>query len=158
MTSNGNWSTKLRKVGDLELRDHWFLEEDDECYYIGNYTPGENYNHSEVNQIVFNLKMPVAYCNEYKYRYKRQEIKRCGAVMGRAINNDLAAYSVIVPIPPSKPTDHPEYDDRVSKIASAAAPFVSAELLTTAIARDAAHLNKELSVPAAISSAKSFQS
>lgn len=143
MTSDGNWSTKLRKVGTLELPDHVFLDEEDECYYIGNYTPGENYNHSEVNQIVFNLKMPVAYQNEYRYRYKRREIARCGAAIGRAVNNTMATYSALVPIPPSKPCSHPEYDDRVAQIAANAHPFRKSELLTTSIVREPAHLNRQ---------------
>ena len=45
----------------------------------------------------------------------------------------------MVPIPPSKPPDHAEYDDRIARLCGNAAPFQTCELLSTEEPREPAH-------------------
>jgi hypothetical protein len=46
----------LTKIDDLILPDHWYLESEDECYFLGEYTAGKGFAHSTTNQRIFNLK------------------------------------------------------------------------------------------------------
>lgn len=139
MTSDSSWSNKARKITELERPDHVFLSEDDDCYYFGDYTPRKGYAHSATNQFILNLKKPVRHRGEYAWRYKERAIRTGGQLLAATLNRELLNQFVIVPIPPSKPPTHPEYDDRMSRIANNASPFVSCELLSTNEPREPAH-------------------
>jgi hypothetical protein len=43
-------------------------------------------------------------------------MQRCTRMLEGALTGDWLATGTIVPIPPSKTVDHPEYDDRMSAI------------------------------------------
>ena len=106
--------------------------------------------------MLFRSKIPVRERFEYRYGYKRRDIRRCGLIIGKSLNPQLAPQSVIVPIPPSKPANHPDYDDRMAQMASFAQPFEHRELLTTSAPRDPAHLqNKKRSIDAVYASLQS---
>lgn len=139
MTSDASWSNKARQISELERPDHFFLREEDECYYFGDYTPRKGFDHSDTNQFVSNLKKPVRFRGQYPWRYKQQAIRIGGQLIAHTLNRDAAQRVVLVPIPPSKPADHPEYDDRMSRLCNGAAPFQTSELLSTVEAREPAH-------------------
>ena len=43
-------------------------------------------------------------------------MKKCSVALGEAINHEWLKRATLVPIPPSKGKDHPEYDDRMTVI------------------------------------------
>ena len=108
---------RLTKIDDLTRPNHYFLDDDDECYYLGEYTAGEGYKHSETNQLIYNLKKPLKYRNQSPWKYKIDAINEVGAAFRKSIKQDtLVNNCTLVPIPPSKKKSDPEYDDRIVQI------------------------------------------
>jgi hypothetical protein len=61
MTSDVNWSPSLRRIGEIELPDHYYLSAEDECYFFGEYIPrGDSpepaWKLSVTNKKISNLK------------------------------------------------------------------------------------------------------
>lgn len=142
-TSDGSLSNKLRLITDLERPDHWHLDQNDECYFFGDYTPRAGYSHSSANQLISNLKKPPQFRNHPAWKHKVLAINRCGAVLAANLNHALVESSIIVPIPPSKPPNHPDYDDRMTKVAQKTLPFRTASALMTGIARAPLHASDQ---------------
>jgi predicted amidophosphoribosyltransferase len=101
---------------------HPFLGPEDECYFFHEYTSREGFHHSAANQLIFNLKKSVLLRNEYQYRYKERAIAEAGAMLRAAFESSPWVFTdaTFAPIPPSKAEDHPEFDDRMTRILSAA--------------------------------------
>lgn len=107
---------RLSLVDELSRADHYYLSDQDHCYYYGEYTAGKgrkSYAHSPTNQLIANLKKPVDRRGLPEWRYKGEAIDR----IARAIARDVRVEQVtFIPVPPSKAREHPEYDDRVFQI------------------------------------------
>jgi hypothetical protein len=80
-TFDESWSGRLRKVGDLERPDHWFLTEADDCVFFGEYTARAGYGHSSTNQLIHNLKKKPELSGTPQYVWKGRAID----TIGRAI-------------------------------------------------------------------------
>jgi predicted amidophosphoribosyltransferase len=142
MTSDVSWSNKARKITELELPDHAFLHDDDECYYFGEYTPRKGFSHSRTNQTIWNIKKPLHFKNTAAWKYKDEAISIIGMSIARNLHPALEHQAVLVPIPPSKPPTHPEFDDRIERVVDAALPFQGAKVLKTATARNPNHVGR----------------
>ena len=98
----------------LEL--HSFLNEQDECYFFIEKTSGRDYSYSKANNLISNLKKKPSTKDTAQWDYKLQAMTLCSNSLGTAINHNWLRDAVLVPIPPSKAKDHPEYDDRMKVI------------------------------------------
>jgi predicted amidophosphoribosyltransferase len=140
---------RLLKVDDSNRSDHWYLVPADRCYYFYEYTASKGYAHSQVNSFISNLKKPVAQRQEGHYRYKKSAIQEAARLLRTVLERSpgLITSATIVPIPPSKPPDHPDYDDRmeqVVKLACAGLEGADARcLLSQAQPYEASHLQGE---------------
>lgn len=103
------------KIDPLTLGDHYYLREGDDCFYYGEYTARRGYRYSDTNQLIHNLKKSVTQRAQPHYRHKGGAIERIAQALANQINHDPVTY---VPVPPSKASTHPEYDDRMVKILS----------------------------------------
>lgn len=112
-TSNSTSPYRLVQIDESLRADHYYLNETDECYYLGEYQPRGGYTAGRVNQLIFNFKKPVSRRGQHDYRYKEQAIQEVGRMLARVLGENSAARATIVPIPPSKACDHPDYDDRL---------------------------------------------
>lgn len=101
----------ILKIDELLLSDHPFLTPNDECYYFMEYRTGI---WDKVGSIIRNFKKSPAQKSEPHYRYKIIEIKNMASIFRQAI--PITNDTILVPIPPSKRRDHPEYDDRVLRM------------------------------------------
>ncbi|ACR11236.1 conserved hypothetical protein [Teredinibacter turnerae T7901] len=101
-------------VDGLDRQDHFFLNEEDVCYYYGEYTARKGFGYSETNQTISNLKKSVAKKSEYEYKYKEQAIIKIAKLLASSIKN--GNEFTFVPVPPSKARDHDLYDDRLCQI------------------------------------------
>jgi hypothetical protein len=140
-TFDESWSGRLRKVGELERPDHWFLTDQDDCVFFGEYTARAGYGHSSTNQLIHNLKKKPELAGTPQYVWKGRAIE----TIGRAIRLNLRAEALpqiaVVPIPPSKPIGAPGHDDRMVRVARAIGADVDVrEALVTAQPREAAHI------------------
>lgn len=107
---------RLQKIDDLARPDHYYLTPDDVCYYWGEYTARKGYSFSETNQLIFNFKKKLDRRGRPDWHYKGEAITRAASIFRDAIREDTLPRITLVPIPPSKAKDHPEYDDRMMQM------------------------------------------
>ena len=139
-TSDASWSPSLRQIGDLERQDHWYLRDGDRCYFFGEYSPGKGWAHSQTNQLVLNLKKPPALRTTSQWVHKTNAIGQVGRSIAANFKAEMLPGITFVPIPPSKPVDHPDYDDRMLQVARRIAPACDVrEALYTLAERDPRH-------------------
>jgi predicted amidophosphoribosyltransferase len=112
-------TARFLRIDDQNRGHHYNLTADDECYFLYEYTSGKNYSFSETNRLISNLKKRPSLAGTAQYRYKTLAIEFCGRVFGESINPNWLAAGTLVPVPPSKARNDPEYDDRISKICRA---------------------------------------
>lgn len=110
-----DFNQRLREIDDLTRGSHPYLLSTDVVLYWREYTPGKGYKFSDVNQFISNLKKsPTRPSNELYW--KDQDIGRAAGYFSRALSHDWLRIATLVPIPSSKHRDHPEYDDRMTRI------------------------------------------
>ncbi|MDQ0448134.1 hypothetical protein [Methylobacterium aerolatum] len=56
------------------------------------------------------------------YAYKTRAINRVSSLFTAALNAEWLKDAVLVPTPPSKMPDHPEYDDRIERVCKGIKP------------------------------------
>jgi len=108
---------KLTKVDELIRPQHFFLEAEDLCYFLREYTSVAGFTHGETNNIVSNLKKRMDRRGKPEWFYKERDILRAGRELRAALNEKVLQTVSIVPMPPSKAKGDPMYDDRVLRIA-----------------------------------------
>ncbi|MEW5687672.1 MAG: hypothetical protein AB1942_22385 [Pseudomonadota bacterium] len=150
-TSDASWSASLRQIGELERQDHWHLRDDDHCYFFGEYSPGKGWAHSRTNQLVLNLKKKPELRTTNQWVHKTRAIADVGRAIAANFKPEMLPGITFVPIPPSKPPEHPDYDDRMLQVARRIAPACDVrEVLQTAAARDPRHTSGSKRDPAAL--------
>ncbi len=107
----------LQQIDLLYLRNHCYLSDPDECFYMLSYTSHRPYTYSEDNSIIANLKKDMCKRGLPEWKYKQQAIDRCASFL-RSINitNIFSDNITIVPIPPSKIRTDPDHDDRLIQV------------------------------------------
>ena len=112
---------RLSRIDDLDLPNRPSLERDDECYYLREFTSRKGFDHSETNQLIYNLKKKPSSRGSPGFHYKARAIQQCIVELRAALNIPAAlsalAQWTLVPMPPSKTVEHPDYDDRMEQIA-----------------------------------------
>lgn len=111
---------RLSRVDELDLPNRPSLERDDECYYLREFTSRKGFDYSETNQLIYNLKKKPSSRGSPGYHYKTRAVQQCIVELRTALNLPAAlpalAQWTLVPMPPSKTVDHPDYDDRMEQI------------------------------------------
>lgn len=102
---------RLLKIDELLLPEHKYLTPEDECYYFMEYRPGID---DKVRSRIMNFKKSPAKKDENHYHYKFSEIKNIASIFREAL--PIEEDTILVPIPPSKRRDHPDFDDRGSRM------------------------------------------
>ena len=101
----------LIKLDALELRRRFDLNATDQCRYWRTYTPKENYHFSETNRLIQNFKIPPQ--EKHRLTHKKAAIEQIAYELMQIIPDPVYRNFTFLPVPPSKPIDHPEYDDRL---------------------------------------------
>jgi hypothetical protein len=68
--------TKLTRVDSLLLPDHYYLDADDECYFIGEYTARAGFAFSATNDLIQNLKKPMDRRDRPEWKYKEWRLPK----------------------------------------------------------------------------------
>jgi len=119
--------------------------------FFGEYTARAGYGHSSTNQLIHNLKKKPELRGTPQWRWKEAAIADAGRAIARNVRADVLARTAIVPIPPSKTPQHPDYDDRMARVARAVGPQVDVrDALYTAVERDPAHVGQNHRDPIAL--------
>lgn len=113
----------LIKIDKALLQDHYHLECDDLCGFLGEYNPRGNlpfskYIQNGLNSLILNFKKPVDRLGESSGKYKARAINEISEMLlgaGESFNAWLK-QATLVPIPPSKSKDDPLYDNRMLQV------------------------------------------
>lgn len=121
---------------------HFYIEDTDECLYMGEYTAWEDYNFSPMNNLMKNFKKKRS-ASPKELEYKQEAIEIVAEILSRGVPatpcfND----ALFVPVPPSKTKDDENYDDRLLKVLSLAS-IDFRELVSRKISREAQHTKEE---------------
>jgi hypothetical protein len=109
-------SVRFIKIDDLIRGDHYFLDREDECYYLLEYFAGKGFGIGGANQLIANLKKKPSQKTQPHYRYKRIAINTIIGYLKSVLPEDFLEGVTLVPMPPSKSKDDDEYDDRMVQI------------------------------------------
>lgn len=129
---------RILRIDALTLPDHYYLDAQDICYYIGEYTAGKGHAHSETNQLIHNLKKTMDKRGTAQWPYKERAILQAANLFRAAIQEE--ARITFVPIPPSKAKTDPLYDDRMLRMLRAGDYSDIRELVVQLQSVQAAHL------------------
>ena len=122
MMSGSTFPQRFTKIDNLTRPDHYYLTEDDACYFIGEYTAHQGFSYSTTNDLVQNFKKPMDRRGLPEWRYKEQAIRQVADAFRTALDPDALNRLTLVPVPPSKAKDDPLYDKRVAKMLMAIQP------------------------------------
>jgi hypothetical protein len=104
----------------LESQDHYYLDDQDKCFFVGEYTARGGFKFSNTNQLIYNLKKSPNLRGTNQWFYKEQAIVTAGrtlrSVLGTGGNELWLRNTTLVPIPPSKVEGDPLYDDRIFRV------------------------------------------
>lgn len=101
MKSAGAFAHRFTRIDDLTRPDHWYLAEDDTCYFLGEYTARQGYAYSDTNQLVINFKKPMDRRQFPEWRYKEAAIRQAAEAFRKGLNPEALDRLTFVPIPTS---------------------------------------------------------
>lgn len=107
---------KLSKIDDFLRSDHFYLKEDDRCWFFGEYTAQRRYDYSKINSLISNFKKPVDRKGLPEWRYKENAINKIANTFRSLLKRLQELKFTLVPIPPSKAKSDRLYDDRVLRV------------------------------------------
>jgi hypothetical protein len=111
------------QIDDSTREAHYHLTADDTCLFFYEYTSGQTWAFSQTNSLIGNLKKKPSTSSENELYYKGRAIAQCAADFRGALNLDyLKKTATIVAVPCSKTTDHPDYDNRMERVAKLITP------------------------------------
>jgi hypothetical protein len=110
---------KFSKIDDLTRPEHYYLRQDDVCYYLREYTPRAGFSHSGTNDIIQNFKKPVERRGKPEWRYKEQAVQQIADELRSGMNPKWLRRATLVPMPPSAIKTDPRYDDRMVRVLKA---------------------------------------
>ena len=131
---------RLSQIDDATRGDHHHLTNQDDCYYLFEYTSGQDFRFSKANSIISNLKKKPGTQNQPDYKYKLDEIRKASIALRKAINPEWLKSGTLVPVPGSKCVGHPNYYDRMEQICRGMQKGLDVRnLVVQTVSTDAAH-------------------
>lgn len=106
----------LQKLDELYIPNHYYLDDNDDCYFILTYTIGQGYEYSSHNRFIINLKKSMDKRNTPQWKYKIQAIEEAAQYLSELNINQLFPNAIFIPMPPSKEKSNEYYDDRLYQI------------------------------------------
>jgi hypothetical protein len=105
-------------IDEQDRTDHVHLTAEDRCTYLATYLSGNGYRSKPINQTILNLKCPpsVARRDRAQADRKREAIGVVAAMVRAAISRELIEHATWIPIPPSRASYDPDFDDRLTRI------------------------------------------
>ena len=145
MTSEAAFPHRLTKVDELMRHDHVYLSDDDDCYFIGEYTARMGYAYSATNNLILNFKKGMDRQGSPEWPYKARAIGEAAEAFRVALEpmgQNALDKITFVPVPPSKAKDDELYDDRLTRMLNLIRPEPKLDVREIVLQRystDAAH-------------------
>ena len=149
-TSGGNSPLQATSIDELTRSDHYYLDEEDSCMFIGEYTSSAGYQHSATNQLIFNLKKDMNRRNKPDWHYKGAAIRKAAQTIEKVLTESALNEITFVPIPPSKVRGDPDHDDRMLRMVRAirpTKPVDARELIIQTESTDVMHTSRNRLAP-----------
>jgi hypothetical protein len=106
----------MTRLTKLDNDDYKYLADSDLCYHYGEYTSGGGFQASDTNQQIWNLKIKPTAADGPLY-WKGKAVDYWAKMIYDTLDLDAVANNTtFVPMPCSKPANHPEYDDRMLRV------------------------------------------
>ena len=115
MTSDVAFPSRFTKIDGLTRPDHYWLVEDDRCFFLGEYTARHGYAYSPTNNLILNFKKTLDRRDRPEWRYKGAAIQQTATAFRGALGASPPPWT-FVPVPPSRAADDPLYDGRVKQM------------------------------------------
>ena len=150
MTSESTFPNRLTKIDELMLPDHYYLDEEDVCYFLGEYTAGVGYAYSATNSLISNFKKSMERRGRAGWSYKAEAIQQVATAFRTALGENALIGTTFVPIPPSKAKNDPLYDDRMTQALRAmrpSPPLDVREIIVQQLSMEAAHVREDRRPP-----------
>lgn len=110
-------SARFSRIEEEVLSDHFHLTQDDQCYFLLEYTSKRGYSFGRANSFISNLKKPTEFRNRPDiWCHKVKAIDTSAMWLGEAIDHNWLARATLIPVPPSKAKTDSEYDDRMVQV------------------------------------------
>lgn len=139
-------SPKWKKVDSSDsFLSHFELIENYTLIYGRTYTAHMGYDYSETNRQILNLKKAIDRPPK-ELKYKELAVNKFVDELGEFLQSVIKADRSywVVPVPPSKTSSHPEYDDRVHRVAKKVAERITQisyrPIVETSVDREAKHM------------------
>lgn len=71
----------LTKIDELTRDLHPYLDAEDECYYVMEFTSGEGYKYSQANDLIINLKKKMDKKKLAEWKYKGWAISKSSEIL-----------------------------------------------------------------------------
>lgn len=129
----------LHVIDEVARLDHFFLEAGDRCFFHGEYSPAADAT-LPTNDLILDLKKGPERCGQRDWIYKIWAIEESARILRRGLDLERLGEVTVVPAPPSKRPEHPEYDDRMARVAEllcAGTVLDWRELLVSTVDREA---------------------
>lgn len=117
---------RLTEIDDGNREIHPRLVSTDNCLFLFEYTSGKRWDFSATNGLINTLKRKPGQKGQY---YKDQAIGQVASYFRSTLNLKWLNSATLVPVPPSKTQNHPEYDPRMERICRAIAPGLDVRCL-----------------------------
>ncbi|NOX95071.1 MAG: hypothetical protein GXP04_08230 [Alphaproteobacteria bacterium] len=103
---------RLQQIDELTRSDHHFISDQDDCYFLGEYTARRDWSFSPTNSAIKNFKiLPTA--PSKRQHWKKKAIIAFAGALNRIIGKAGCEDWTFVPVPSSKLPEHPDYDSRL---------------------------------------------
>ena len=78
-TSSGTFPRRVTWIDELTRRDHYYLDDNDKCAFVGEYTARAGFQYSETNRLIFNLKKGMERRGKADWQYKQAAISEAAS-------------------------------------------------------------------------------
>ena len=104
---------RFTQVDGLNLPDHYFLDEADECYFLWEWVKGARFDENEVNQFIKNYQIGPEHKSSPRWFYKEKAIGHGARALAATLQANWVRGGTFVPIPPSKIRADSGHDSRL---------------------------------------------
>ncbi len=118
------------EIDELIRGDHSALNESDTCIFLREYKANAGYR-GETNSLVWNLKKKPSESHKPGYHYKARCIQQVSTEFAHHLRSEWLDVATLIPVPGSKATDHPDYDDRMVQICNGIRPDLDVRSIVT---------------------------
>lgn len=122
-------SIRLSKIDETLRPYHHQIREEDECFFLREYTANKGYAFSDTNSLISNLKKKPSEDHRPGYQHKARCIRQASQMFAATLNPAWLETATLVPVPGSKAFGDPDYDDRMERICRGISPNLDVRTL-----------------------------